>query len=216
WLGKGENTITVAADGDTSLASRAFTGRITADARFANNESTTSLGVTFDNLDVKDGSCWWKGGVGTMTVPVETPGELAALRFCTQYRARGAKDAIRVTVSFDEGKTWKDATTLAGPTPGKTDTARFADVPPGSKKALVRYELSGNNTVGIFSFRVDADYKDPHAAKEFRPFVVVYRWNENGAEKTDKKTIDRLPCTYKINTAGTPEMVSVTYEMPAK
>ena len=35
----------------------------------------TSIGLALpDNLDVKDGACWWKGGVGTMTVPVETPG----------------------------------------------------------------------------------------------------------------------------------------------
>jgi hypothetical protein len=174
------------------------------------------MGVTFDNLDVKDGSCWWKGGVGTMTVPVEVPGDLVGLRFCTQYRARGAKDLIRVQVSFDDGKTWKDAAKLAGSTPGMTETSRFAEVPPGAKKALCRYELSGNNTVGILSFRIDADYKDPLAAKAVRPFVVVYRWKEDGAEKTDRKTIDKLPFTYTINTAAVPEMVSVRYEMPAK
>jgi hypothetical protein len=216
WLGKGANTVTVAADADTTLASQAVTCRISTDERFTKNESAKSMGVTFDNLDVKDGSCWWKGGVGTMTVPVETSGELTALRFCTQYRARGAKDLIRVQVSFDDGKTWKEAAKLAGPTPGMTETSRFAEVPPGAKKALCRYELSGNNTVGIFSFRIDADYKDPLAAKALRPFVVVYRWKENGAEKTDRKTVDKLPFTYAINAAAVPEMVSVMYEMPAK
>jgi hypothetical protein len=216
WLGKGTNTITVAADSDTGLASRAITCRITPDARFARNESTHSMGVSFDNLDVKDGACWWKSGVGAMTVPVETPGDLTGLRFCTQFRARGMKDAIRVGVSFDEGKTWKEVTTHAGPTQGRTETARFADCPKGARKALVRYELSGNNTIGILSFRVDADYKDPVAAKEFRPFVVVYRWKENGAEKTDRKTVDKLPFTYQIDAVATPEMVSVRYEMPSK
>jgi hypothetical protein len=216
WLGKGANTVTVAADADTALASRAVTCRITTDERFTKNESATSMGLTFDNLDVKDGSCWWKGGVGTMTVPIEVPGELAGLRFCTQYRARGAKDVIRLQVSFDDGKTWKDVARLAGPTPGMTETARFAEVPPGAKKALCRYELTGNNTVGILSFRIDADYKDPLAAKAVRPFVVVYRWKEDGAEKTDRKTVDKLPFTYTINAAAGPEMVSVTYEMPAK
>jgi hypothetical protein len=216
WLGTGANTITVAADGDTGLASRAITGRITPDARFAGNESTRSMGVTFENLDVKDGACWWKSGVGTMTVPVETPGDLTGLRFCTQFRARGTRDAIRVGVSFDQGKAWKDVTTHAGPTQGRSETARFTDCPKGARRALVRYELGGNNTIGILSFRVDADYTDPMAAKDFRPFVVVYRWKENGAEKTDRRTVDKLPTTYRIDTATTPEMLSVSYEMPGK
>ena len=123
---------------------------------------------------------------------------------------------IRVAVSFDEGKTWKEAGKLAGPTPGKTDTFRLADGPPGARRALCRYEMSGNNTVGIFSFRVDADYRDPLAAMDVRPFVVVYRWKENGEEKTDRRTIDRLPFRYAINTTAAPEMVSVTYEMPPR
>jgi hypothetical protein len=151
-----------------------------------------------------------------MTVPIETPGELAGLRFCTQFRARGAKDLIRIAVTFDEGKTWKEAGRLAGPTPGKTETFRLGDVPPGARRALCRYEMSGNNTVGIFSFRVDADYRDPLAAKDVRPFVVVYRWKENGEEKTDRRTIDRLPFRYTITTGAAPEMVSVTSEMPPR
>jgi hypothetical protein len=216
WLGKGDNTITVAADSDTTLASRAITGRITPDERFAKNETAAGLGVTFDNLDVKDGACWWKGGVGTMTVPIETPGDLVALRFCTQFRARGIKDLIRVQFSFDEGTTWKDAGRLAGPTQGRTETFRFAEIPPGARKVICRYELTGNNTVGILSFRIDADYKDVLAAKEFRPFTVVYRWKENGEEKTDRKIIDQLPCTYAIRTVVEPEMVSVSYEMANK
>src|SRR5205823_5036558 len=67
WLGQGSNTITVAADRDTALAARTIACRITPDATFARNESSGSMGVVFENLDVKDGSCWWKGGVGTMT-----------------------------------------------------------------------------------------------------------------------------------------------------
>jgi len=34
-------------------------------------------------------------GVGTMTVPIETPGEMVALRFGAHIRARGAKDGSR-------------------------------------------------------------------------------------------------------------------------
>ncbi|HEY7424173.1 MAG TPA: hypothetical protein VH682_08050, partial [Gemmataceae bacterium] len=216
WLGKGGNTITVAADSDTTLASRAFTCRITPDTHFQRNETSSSLGVQFDNLNVQDGACWWKKGIGTMTVPLDTPGHMTGLRFSTQVRARGAKDKIRLLVSFDDGKNWEEAAKIQGPTPGHTESGRFTRIPPGAKKALFRYELSGNNTIGILSFRIDADYKDPRAAKSFRPFHVVHRWKEKGEEKSHRATIEKLPSTYRIATGDVPEMVSVSYEMPVK
>ena len=51
-LSPGANTITVAADGDAVIASRAFTGRISPDAGFTANETARSLGVTFENLNL--------------------------------------------------------------------------------------------------------------------------------------------------------------------
>ena len=59
WLGKGANTITIAGDSDTALASRAIACRITSDTHFTKNETTRTMGVTFDNLRVDDGTCWW-------------------------------------------------------------------------------------------------------------------------------------------------------------
>ena len=76
WLGRGRNTINVAADGDPALATRTIACRITPDTAFTKNETTGTMGVVFDNLDVRDGGCWWKNGVGTMTVPVAVPGDL--------------------------------------------------------------------------------------------------------------------------------------------
>ena len=87
-------------------------------------------------------------------------------------------------------------------------------MPPGVRKALFRFELTGNNTVGIFSFRIDGDYRDPAGA--FRPFEVVHRWKEGGQEKTHRERIARLPHRYRIETATDPEMVSVTCAMPAQ
>jgi hypothetical protein len=214
WLGKGSNTITVAADGDTALASRAITCRITPDRAFDKNESTTSMGVAFDNLDLRDGSCWWKSGTGTMTVPVETPGDLRALRFCAQIRARGVRDLIRVLVSFNDGKDWREAARLAGPTPGHTATFRFTDIPKNIRHALLRFELTGNNTIGVMSFRVDADYLDSRAAKGIAPFDVIYRWKEEGQEKTQRAHVTELPSRFTIETKAAPEMMSVTCAMP--
>jgi hypothetical protein len=216
WLGKGSNKITVASDSDTATATRTISCRITPDAGFTKNETSGSMGVKFDNLDLREGSCWWKGGTGSMTVPIETPGDMTALRFGGHIRARGDKDVVNMLLSFDNGATWTAAAKIAGPTPGTTNYFRFAAIPPGTRKALLKYEMTGNNTVGVFSFRVDADYKDPLAVKSFRPFAVVHRWKEDGQEKSARTVVDRLPFTYEIKTASAPEMVSVSYEMPIK
>jgi hypothetical protein len=215
WLVKGKNTITVAADGDARLATRTISCRIGEDAAFDKNETTRTMGVKFENVDVRGGSCWWKGGVGTMTVPIETAGHMSAIRFGAQIRARGERDQIRMLLSFDEGKTWTEAAKMAGPTPGTTRYFRYAAIPAAAKKALLRYELSGNNTVGIFSFRVDADYVDPIAAQGKPSFTVTHRWKENGVEKSKTMPVEALRASYNIETLADPEMVSVTYEMPS-
>lgn len=218
WLGKGVNAITVAADTDPGLATRTINCRITSDTKFTRNETSGTMGVTFDNLDVTEGGgCWWKGGVGSMTVPIETPGDMVALRFGAQIRARGDRDLVKMKLSYDEGKTWTEAAQIAGPTPGTTRYFRITALPAHTRRALLRYEMTGNNTVGVFSFRADADYRDPLAASgAFQPFVVMHRWKENGQEKMARTTVTKLPFTYRIDTNADPEMVSVSYEMPGK
>jgi hypothetical protein len=212
-LGRGRNTITVAADGDPAIATRSVACRIAPAGAKAGNETTATMGVAFDNLDVRDGSCWWRGGVGAMTVPIEVPGDLVALRFCAQVRARGEKDAVRVRIS-DDGRAWREAGRIAGPTPGTTRAFRFAEWPSGTRKALLRFEMAGNNTIGLFSFRVDADYKDPRAVVGVRPFRVEHRWTEGGRERRYSRLVSALPTTYTIDVEGDPEMTSVTCAMP--
>jgi hypothetical protein len=211
-LERGRNTITVAADDDPGIATRTVACRITPDATFTKNETTGTMGVVFENLDVKDGACWWKGGVGRMTVPIEVPGDLIALRFSAQVRARGAKDVIAILVSADGGESWREAARISGPTPGRTEQFRFADWARGTRKAMLRFEMTGNNTIGVMSFRADADYRDPLAAG-FRPFRVVHRWKEGGDVKSHDQMIPELPFTYTVDVTADPEMTSVSYEM---
>ena len=87
--------------------------------------------------------------------------------------------------------------------------------PAGVRKALLRFEMTGNNTVGVQNFRVHADYRDPLASKIASPFRVVHRWKEDGREQTHAETISRLPARYTIRSGADPEMVSVSYEMAA-
>jgi hypothetical protein len=215
WLGIGMTTITVAADADPSIATRSIACRITPDPAFNKNETSTTMGIGFDNLDLRHDACWWKGGTGTMTVPVEVPGDLVGLGYSAQIRARGAKDQVRVSASTDLGKSWRELAVLAGPTQGRTEHHRVAQWPAGIRTVLLRFELSGNNTVGVQSFRVDADFRDPLAPKTPRPFRVVHRWKEGRRERSHTETITHLPARYTVQAGSGPEMVAVAYEMPA-
>jgi hypothetical protein len=214
WLGKGKNTITVAADADPGLATRSIACRITPDPEFTKNETSTTMGLVFDNVDLRHDACWWKGGTGYMTVPIEVPGDLVSLGFSAQVRARDVKDRVRIAASTDAGRTWREVAVMAGPTQGRTGHFRVADWPVGTRKALLRFEMTGNNTVGVQNFRIDADYRDPMAAKAVRPFRVVHRWTEGGKDRSHSERITRLPALYVIEAGEAPEMVSVVYEMP--
>jgi hypothetical protein len=217
WLGKGPNTITVAADRDPAVATRSIACRITStsDAGFTKNETSGTMGLSFDNVDLRDDACWWKGGTGLMTVPVEVPGDLVSLGFSVQVRARSERDRVRVIASSNGGKTWREVAVMNGPTQGRTGHFRVGEWPKGTRKVLLRFELTGNNTAGVQSFRVDADYRDPISSPTIRPFRVVHRWIEQGKPRTHTETIRKLPSRYSIRTSAEPEMVSVAYEMAA-
>jgi hypothetical protein len=216
WLGQGSNTITVAADRDPTIATRSIACRITPDATFARNETSGTMGLTFENLDLRSDACWWIGGTGLMTVPVEVPGDLVSLGFSAQIRARSEKDRVRIVASTNGGRTWREVAIMNGPTQGCTGHFRVDTWPKGTRKLFLRFELTGNNTAGVQSFRVDADYRDPLASKSVRQFRVVHRWTEQGKPKTHAETITKLPMKYTIRTGGEPDMVSVSYEMPAR
>src|SRR5205823_12732477 len=100
------------------------------------------------------------------------------------------------------------------PTPGTTRTFRIVDWPEGTRDVLLRFALGGTNTTGLFNVRIDADYRDPLAAKGFRPFRVTHRWKEGGREHAHAQVITALPSVYTIETGDDPEMVSVISEMP--
>jgi len=215
WLSKGLSTITVAADRHPTIATRSIACRITPNAGFTKNETSGTMGLTFEDVNLRYDACWWKGGTGLMTVPDDVPGDLVSLGFSAQIRARSEKDLVPIVASTDGGTSWRAVADMKGPTQGRTGHFRVADWPRGTRQILLRFEMTGNNTVGVQSFRVDADYRDPLAAKTIHPFRVVHRWTEHGQAKTHTELITKLPAKYAITTRDDPEMVSVAYEMAA-
>ena len=143
------------------------------------------------------------------------PGDLVSLGFSAQIRARSEKDLVHVVARTDGGTTWRVVANMKGPTQGRTGHFRVADWPRGTRRVLLRFEMTGNNTVGVQNFWVDADYRDPLAAKTIHPFRVFHRWTEQGQAKTHTELITKLPAEYAIRTSTDPEMVSVAYEMAA-
>jgi hypothetical protein len=178
-------------------------------------ETSGTMGLTFENVNLRYDACWWKGGTGLMTVPIDVPGDLVSLGFSAQIRARSEKDLVHIVASTNGGTTWRAVADMKGPTQGRTGHFRVADWPGGTRKVLLRFEMTGNNTVGVQNFRVDADYRDPLAATTIHPFRVVHRWTEHGQAKTHTELITKLPAKYAITTRDDPEMVSVAYEMAA-
>ncbi|HLF94432.1 MAG TPA: hypothetical protein VJB14_13295 [Planctomycetota bacterium] len=155
----------------------------------------------------------WVGGSGKGEVifPVATPGEMVRLRFGAHYRARDAKDGIDYAVSFDGGKSWRAAGRAAGPTPGNCTYVTFAEVPPGTKEALVRYSGTSRNATGIHNFRIDADFKEPRGG--FRPVKVTYTWEEDGKAKQDVHVAKKPDETYTIPCQAKPVMKSIVLEL---
>jgi hypothetical protein len=150
-------------------------------------------------------------GKGSVTFPIETPADMLRLRFGTHYRARDARDGIDYQVSFDGGKTWTTVDRAAGPTAGDCRYVTFADVPPNTRRALVRFAMTSRNATGVFNFRIDADYKEPNGG--FRPVRVTYRWEENGQAKEHVHVARKANEAYTIRCAAKPVMKSIGLEL---
>ena len=150
-------------------------------------------------------------GKGSVTLPIETPGDMTCLRFGTHYRARGATDGWDYLVSFDGGASWKKAGRAAGPIAGSCEYVTFNDVPKGTRKALVRFDGSQRNTTYIFDLCICADYIEPQGG--FWPVKITYLWEENGQQKSNVHLARKPNEKYQINCGGTPLMKSIILEL---
>jgi hypothetical protein len=150
-------------------------------------------------------------GKGTVTFPVSTPGDMKALRFGCNYRARDKADAWEYQVSLDGGKTFKTLDRAAGPTNGDSKYIAFSDIPAGTHSALVRFAGTAAVTTCMFGFRIDADYVEPNGG--FRPVKITYVWDEDGKEKQSVHVAKSEQDAYKIDCASKPLMKSIKLEL---
>jgi len=149
---------------------------------------------------------------GSVTFPIETPGDIVRLRGGAHYRARDKREGWALQASFDDGKTWAEIGKLPGPVPGSTEYFTYEAVPRGIRKALVRFQSTKQyNTLCIFDFRIDADYAEP--AGGFRPVKITYVWDEAGVEKRDVHIARSPKDTYTIKCAAAPLMKSLILEL---
>jgi hypothetical protein len=149
---------------------------------------------------------------GTVTVPIQTPGDMTRLRIGCFYRADDASDGWTIEASFDEGKTFVPVAALEGPNNGNSKYVVFGKVPAGIRAVQVR--LTGHKKVGqlfIAELRIDADYKEPHGG--LTPIKITYAYDEEGQPKTDVHVAKGGEENYTIHCEGKPVMKSITLEL---
>jgi hypothetical protein len=145
------------------------------------------------------------------TFAIATPGDMTRLRLGGHFRARDKADQWDVQVSLDGGKTFRGVDHYAGPTQGKCQFTTLADIPAGTRQALLRWSGRQRNTTCLFSLRIDADYKQPGGG--FRPVKVTYLWEEEGTPHRDVH-IARSPAeTYHVVCQSKPTMKSIVLEL---
>jgi hypothetical protein len=205
-LGQGSNTI--------SFSSGAQTGTITVEGGVNPEHKDKNVRLTAFHPElngVDPNSLFMTGGKADVTIPISTPGDMTAVRFGCNYRARDAGDTWEYQVSFDDGKTFTTVDKAAGPAKGFSKYVACTKVPKGTRSALVRFAGTQRNTCGIFGLRVDADYVEP--AGGFQPVKVTYAWQEDGKDKTDVHVATKADETYSITCAAKPAMTSLTVEL---
>ena len=199
-LAPGTNTITVRAE--PAIATRTVEGRLSRETAEAKNEVYVNFNPSEENVRGEGSAVWLANEAepGWLAFPVEVPGDIVAVRFGGQLRARDPKGKVALQVSFDDGNTWRTAWENDEPLADKSQYVKVTDPPPGARKAVVRYHFSGPGGVGVMMFRIDVDYLDPHAG--WRPLKVTYHWQEGGQEKTHTQVVSEVPTSYKIEDVG--------------
>ncbi len=205
-LAAGENTIRFSsgAEGTLSVEGSHYAAHRGKQVLITDFHPTANNVTLLDQIVVK-------GKKGDLTFPVEAPGDITRVRFGLSGRVHDKNDAWTLGVSFDDGKTFKAIDTLQGPARFASKWVTAADVPPGTRKVLVRYEGTNVATAMIFNLRVDVDYREPQGG--FAPVKITYAWDENGQEKQSVHIASKPADVYTIKCDAKPTMKSIALEL---
>ncbi|MCZ7648650.1 MAG: hypothetical protein M5U26_25895 [Planctomycetota bacterium] len=209
-LGQGENTVRFSAGPQESTLSIEGAGM-----QFKGKQVTCEeFGALFNGINMekhaKAGVWIPEGAQCDVTFPIETPGDLARIRFGCNYRAGQEQEYWDLQVSLDGGKTFQSAGRAAGPTRQNAKWVVFSEIPPGTRKALVRFAGVSRGNIVLWRHRIDADYLEPRGG--FAPIKVMYTWEEAGQPKEDIH-IARMPEeTWGITCAQKPVLKSIVLE----
>jgi len=113
-------------------------------------------------------------------------------------------------VSLDDGKTFETLARAVGPYAGNCKYISTSDIPPKTRKALIRFSGQQRNTTGILDFRIDADYRE--SAGGFAPIKVTYLWDENGKPKKHTHIARSPSDRFIITCQQTPGLKSLIVE----
>jgi hypothetical protein len=204
-LDKGENTLTFSAGPQE--------GTITVEANTRVDHKGKQLLYTdfhpeLSNMQPSSGSP--AGSEGHMTFPISTPGEMVRLRFGGHYLCEEDADSWTYQVSFDGAKTFRTIATAPFQNRGRTYWVTVNDIPAGTRTAHVRYAAKQKNVARLWSFRIDADYKEPNGG--FAPVKITYQWDEDGEAKQSVHIAKSEQEVFKISCAAKPLMRSFTVE----
>ncbi|HUW56110.1 MAG TPA: hypothetical protein VMZ92_05705 [Planctomycetota bacterium] len=205
-LAQGENTITFSADPPESTVT------VEASSHMKNRDKQ----LVFADFDpqmenIATERLLLTGDTGHITFPIETPGDMTRLRFGCFYWAGKPDAGWDLQVSTDAGKTFTTVERFGKSERHNGRWTTFANVPAGTRSALVRYAGTGKGNTAILNFRIDADYLEPHGG--FRPVRVTYLWEEDGVEKKDEHVATKASEVYTITCGKKPLMKSLVVEL---
>jgi hypothetical protein len=205
-LGAGENTITFSSgnEGTISVEGSHYAAQKGKQVLITDFKPTPNSMTLTDSMIVQ-------GPKGDVTFPIEAPGDITRVRFGLSGRVNDKTDSWSFDVSYDQGKTWKTVDRLAGPARFASKFVTASDVPPGTRKVLVRYSGQQTTVAMIFNQRIDVDYREPQGG--FAPVRITYVWDEGGKEKQDVRVVAKPSEVYKITCGAKPTMKSVILEL---
>ena len=143
---------------------------------------------------------------------IDAPRDITRITYGGRFYNRATDANIRLSHSFDGGRTWTETYGLTETKP-PWDVIHYEkvdSVPAGTRSVLMKYSLrasqAGCDACSIYGVRMEVDHKP--AASGFRPLEVTFAWSEVQADRSllrrsHTQRIDKAPVRYTINVGGT-------------